>query len=379
MTAAKPDTCHSHAELMAFALPMLIAAWLLSIAIPLHAKDGNDVLKDMHFSGTAALKASATTQDGASPHTNFELRVVNLNLLGRVGDFSYRFHLSTSGIGTNSDKNGPRFGDAWIEWDKYEALRIRAGQMKVPFSFETRLGSWTWWFGGPSQAVNRFTGYSDRNTGLKSLGRDIGVQLLGSLLKADDGHHYLSYEVALLSGNGVNSSDNNNHKDLAGGINISPFMGLDIGLWGWNGRFTSDDGITVDRKRWAAGVSYSGPVMVMAEYIHSYGHKVSDWDAATGKWKADTGAKSQGWYVQAGIPVTKDDNLWLHAKVDSYDDYLHLGHSMNTTLYGLSADYFFNDNIKVQLNLYGVDDKASKHNGGDGHYMNADLQLYFHF
>ena len=158
---------------------------------------------------------------------------------------------------------------------------------------------------------------------------------------------------------------------------MSPLKGLNIGWWGWNGRYKSSTGITVDRKRWSAGASYQGAFTVRGEYVHSYGHKVSDWDATNGVWNGS--AKSEGWYVMAGAPVTHDKKLRFYAKVDSYSDYLHLDYSTTKNIYGLTAEYWFMKNMKLQLNGNVVNDKAAEHKGKDGKYSNIDLQVYWRF
>ena len=81
----------------------------------------------------------------------------------------------------------------------------------------------------------------------------------------------------------------------------------------------------------------------------------------------------------AGAPVTRDKRLRIYAKVDSYSDYLHLDYSTTKNIYGLTAEYWFMKNLKLQLNANTINDKATTHKGLDGKYSTLDLQLYWRF
>lgn len=334
-------------------------------------------LQSTSFGGYVIGKASANNQEGAT-HSNFELRLVRVYAKGKVLDFAYNLQLQVNGIGGSAGEKGPRIVDAWVEWQRLSYARIKFGQFKRAFMFENPMNPWDIGFGAYAQATSKLSGMSDRCGEHDSNGRDIGVQLQGDLLPSCvDGHAWVHYQVGLWTGNGINHADNNSHKDLIGGVYVSPLKGLNIGWWGWNGRYKSSTGITVDRKRWSAGASYQGAFTVRGEYVHSYGHKVSDWDATNGVWNGS--AKSEGWYVMAGAPVTHDKKLRFYAKVDSYSDYLHLDYSTTKNIYGLTAEYWFMKNMKLQLNGNVVNDKAAEHKGKDGKYSNIDLQVYWRF
>lgn len=334
------------------------------------------ITQNTTFGGYVIGTASANNQEDAV-HSNFQLRLVRVYAKGKIGDFGYQLQLQVNGVGGSSGEKGPRIVDAWGEWQKYHFARVKFGQFKRAFLFENPMNPWDIGFGTYSQATSKLAGFSDRNGEQDSNGRDIGLQLQGDLIKVgSDGHYLLHYQVGLWSGNGINHSDNNTHKDLIGGLYLMPIKDLKIGAWGWNGRYLKD-GITVDRKRWSAGVSYEGLFTLRGEYVHSYGYKISDWDAETSTWKNSN--KSEGWYVMAGAPVTRDKKLRIFAKVDSYSDYLHLDHSTTKNIYGLSAEYWFMKNLKVQLNGNVINDKATSYSGGDGKYSTIDVQLYWRF
>ena len=110
-------------------------------------------------------------------------------------------------------------------------------------------------------------------------GRDQGIQLQGDLLPAkSDGHRYIHYQLQMMNGQGINSSDANARKDFLGTIQFQPVKDLYIGLFGWTGDYvgtvSAADGkqvkATVDRNRWAASLKYEhNDWTVRAEYAHS--------------------------------------------------------------------------------------------------------------
>lgn len=335
------------------------------------------VAQSTTFGGYVIGSASLNNQEDAV-HSNFQLRLARLYAKGKIGDFAYQLQMQVNGIGGSAGEKGPRIVDAWGEWQHFSFARIKFGQFKRAFLFENPMNPWDISFGAYSQITTKLAGMSDRCGEHDSNGRDIGVQLQGDLLPiANHSRHLIHYQVGLWTGNGINHADNNSHKDLIGGIYLMPLKGLKVGAWGWNGRYTSSTNVTVDRKRWAAGFAYDGLFIARGEYAHSYGYKVSDFVAETNSWK--NSGKSEGWYVMAGAPVTRDKKLRIFAKVDSYSDYLHLDYSTTKNIYGITAEYWFMKNLKLQLNANTINDKATSHKGGDGKYSTLDLQLYWRF
>ena len=335
------------------------------------------VAQSTTFGGYVIGSASLNNQEDAV-HSNFQLRLARLYAKGKIGDFAYQLQMQVNGIGGSAGEKGPRIVDAWGEWQHFSFARIKFGQFKRAFLFENPMNPWDISFGAYSQITTKLSGMSDRCGEHDSNGRDIGIQLQGDLVPtADHSRHFIHYQIGLWTGNGINHADNNSHKDLMGGIYLMPLKGLKVGAWGWNGRYTSSTNITVDRKRWAAGFAYDGIFTARGEYAHSYGYKVSDYNAENNTWKNSN--KSEGWYIMAGAPVTRDKRLRIYAKVDSYSDYLHLDYSTTKNIYGLTAEYWFMKNLKLQLNANTINDKATTHKGLDGKYSTLDLQLYWRF
>ena len=343
----------------------LLAAMALLLSTGASAQEKAPTwINHVKLSGYGMVQYQASDKTDAKANS-FNLRLARISLDGRIlNDFYWKAQIQING-NTSQLGSSPRVVDLFAEWQKYTYFRVKAGQFKRPFTFENPMHPIEQGFMGYSQIINNIAGFTDRAGGHSSNGRDIGVQLQGDLLPiANHSRHLIHYQVGLWTGNGINHADNNSHKDLIGGIYLMPLKGLKVGAWGWNGRYTSSTNVTVDRKRWAAGFAYDGLFIARGEYAHSYGYKVSDYVAETNSWK--NSGKSEGWYVMAGAPVTRDKKLRIFAKVDSYSDYLHLDYSTTKNIYGLTAEYWFMKNLKLQLNANTINDKATSHKGGDG-------------
>lgn len=271
----------------------------------------------------------------------FGLRLIRLYVDGTVlKDFKYRLQLEVNGT--------PHVKDAFIEWQHWDALRIKAGQFKRAFTFENPYNPWDVGMGDYSLLTKKLAGMGDR-CGEKSMGgRDLGLQLQGDLFKSShDGHYQLHYQAAVYNGQGINLKDADRKKDFIGTIQWSPIKGLYIGAFGWKGTWT-DGGITVDRDRYAFGASYEGTNgwSARAEYARSRGYKVSDYqDARTLKADKVGMNHADAWYATVGMPVWR----WIkvYAKYDAYRDYA--TNSTMHTMYSLSANLQPHKNLMLQL------------------------------
>ena len=173
------------------------------------------------FGGYIVGKYSATDKDRQAAHSSFDLRFVRLYLNGYCfKDFYYRLQMEMNDA-PGVDK-GPRIVDAFIEWQPMDEARVKLGQFKRSFGFENPYNPLDVGLGSYSQATMKIASIGDRIGEHKSSGRDVGVQLQGDLLPAQDGHKYVHYQVGLFNGQGINHKDKDNHKDLIGGMWFSP-------------------------------------------------------------------------------------------------------------------------------------------------------------
>ena len=320
------------------------------------------------FGGYVIGKASATDQEGKT-ESSFDLRLARVYANGQIQNIKYRLQMEVNGVSGTSQEKGPRIVDAYAEWVKYSYFQVRFGQFKRAFTFENPMNPWDIGFGGYSQLTDKLAGMNDRIGEHSSGGRDIGLMIQGDILPVgSDKHNFLHYQVGVYNGQGINHADANNRKDLIGGVYFYPIKNLAIGAFGWNGSYTKNN-VTTDRNRISFGVKYEADWTVRAEYAQSKGHKIADYNADGSITGYD---KTDAWYIAIGAPLS--DKCKVYAKWDVYRE--GEAWSKAKALYCLSANYYFNKNLKLQANYNYTRDKS---NALDGRYNNFDLQLYWRF
>ena len=167
--------------------------------------------------------------------------------------------------------------DGYLEFRYWPELRLRAGQFKVPFSYEDLFSDNNIDFVERSVADNL------------APSRDLGAMLHGSLFGG-----VVSYAGGIFNGTGQNTADTNNSKDLAARLVVYPFKQTDVALlrnlhlgadvtWGeqdsgqslrgrTDGTFVFFNRINTrgDRLRYSGEVAYDiGPFTIYGEYIQS--------------------------------------------------------------------------------------------------------------
>lgn len=330
----------------------------------------------VRLGGYITGKYSINDRSGEKTNGGFDLRYLRIYADGTVfKDFYYKFQFEFAG---SPDKDqGPRILDAFVEWQKFDFFRVKLGQFKRSFGFENPMGPLTIGHGSYSQATMKLAGMGDRCGEHSSGGRDLGFQVQGDFLTAPDGHHWIHYQLGVFNGQGINHKDADRFKDLIGGLWISPMKGLQIGGFGWNGKYTNEKynaaapGNTlpsVKRVRWGAGLKYEGKWSVRGEYMNSRGGVTKNPTAAT---------RSDAWYATVGVPVIK--GLKIYGRYDCYRDNLQWN-SLRTD-YGLSANYFLGKNLLFQLNYTFTDDRNTRNfsPAKDSRYNTFDVQVTARF
>lgn len=327
------------------------------------------------FGGYIMAKYSLSDRSGQATNGGFDLRFVRLYVDGTMyKDFYYKLQMEVNGA-PGEDK-GPRIVDAFVEWQKFDFLRIKFGQFKRPFGFENPYSPLNVGLGSFSQATMKLASINDRNGEHKSSGRDLGFQLQGDLFPARDGHKWLHYQVGFFNGQGINHTDKDHHKDLIGGLWLSPVKNLAIGGFGWNGKYTNEkyDASnakllkSVKRVRWGTGLKYESDWTVRGEYMSSVGGKVTD---------ATAPDRSDAWYATLGAPLFK--NFKLYGRWDCYRE-AKTWSSLKTD-WGLSANYWLGKNLLFQLNYTFTNDRSARHAAtpSDSRYNTFDFQLTARF
>lgn len=321
------------------------------------------------FGGYLVGRAQYTNDRTSKNGGGFDLRMVRGYVKGTIlKEWNYYIQLEYSGA-PGVDK-GVRLLDAYGEWKRFPEFSVKFGQMKRVFTFENPYSPWDTGFGNYSQLVQKLAGMSDRVGEHSSGGRDAGIVVQGDLFPAED-HRWLHYQVGVYNGQGINHSDENKQKDVIGGLWVSPTKELQIGAFGWTGRYTRNN-VTVDRNRMAYGIKYEGDWTVRAEYATSQGGKTDNRFAAT---------RADAWYVSVGAPLCK--KLKAYAVWDVYRD--EKTSDTQNALYTLALNYRLWKNLMIQGTYsYTDDSQAAYSDTGErsvskNNYHTAMLQLYVRF
>ena len=332
------------------------------------------------LSGYAILQYQYSGQHEAESNS-FNLRMVRLSLDGRIfGDFAYKLQGQING-NTSTLGDSPRLVDAYVEWQKLPFLKIKAGQFKRPFTFENPMNPIDQGFMGYGQNIMKLAGFNDRVGEHSSNGRDIGVQLQGDLLKTKAGRPLLHYQIGVFNGQGINTKDVDNQKDVIGGLWVMPVEGLRIGAFGWTGSYArkGDDGVkSLAKRRYAISGEYVVDDWTFrSEYIHSTGlgfRTVYNQSSDTKKDDVNyaAGDKADGFYALAIAPVIKK-KLHVKARYDTYRPRAEWGTSK--TYYEVGVDYIFVKNLQINLEYAFVNDRSLAHHN----YSMIDTQVSFRF
>ena len=322
-------------------------------------------VKNIKFSGYAMLQYQG--QDPEGNHSNtFNLRLARFILDGKIGDFDWRAQIQ----GTNA--TGP--GQPTVH-------KIRAGQFKRAFTFENPTNPITQGWRGYADVINKLSAFGDRTGERSSGGRDIGIQFQGDLFPNANGRRVFHYQIGVYNGEGVNTKDYDNRKDIIGGIWVMPIKGLRIGAFGWTGsRGQMLDPITnktrsVEKNRYAISAEYDlNGYTFRAEYLHSQGWGSSSPGNNVREIDYTKGDKADGWYVFGIVPLVKG-KLFAKARYQCYRNQKEWGTSVNQVECGLN--YNFTKNLEIHAEYSHVNDRnlaEGKHN-----YNLVDVELDFRF
>lgn len=370
---------------------LLITCLLAFLAIGIQAQEKPKKWYDnIKFSGYGMLQYqaqdpyAASTDDAGNvvakknESNTFKLRLLRLILDGKIGDFDWRAQIQ----GTNA--KGPaeptvQLVDLYTEWVKYPEFKVRAGQFKRAFTFENPTHPITQGWRGYADVINNLSGFGDRAGEKSSGGRDIGIQVSGDVFPNSNGRKLFHYQVGVYNGEGVNTADKDNRKDIIGGIWVMPIKGVRIGAFGWTGSHgnmvvASGKQESVPLNRYCLSAEYDkDEVTVRAEYLHSQG-----W--GTGKTGTNVinyalGDKADGWYIFGIVPVIKSK---LHAKARYQTYRVKKDWDTAKTSYEAGLNYFFTKNLQLNFEYARVNDKtipfADKHS-----YNLVDVEFDFRF
>ena len=366
-------------------------------------------LSNVKLSGYGMTQYQYSGQKDAESNS-FNIRMARIALEGRIaGDFYWKTQIQFNG-NTSTLGSSPRMVDLFAEWQKYEYFKVKIGQFKNPFTFENPMHPIDQGFMGYSQNVSKLAGFSDRAGEHASNGRDIGLQLQGDFLKNANGRNLLHYQIGVFNGQGINTKDVDNQKNVIGGVWLMPVSGMRIGAFGWTGSYARKGnwtefvayptssvtpGATKDpehknevrklaQNRYAFSFEYKKDGWtVRSEYIHSTGKafakSITNFNDANAKdcsLNEKIGDKAQGVY---GLVIAPLAQLPKNSRIDvkaRYDMYQPNGKSnMQRTQYEAGLNFHIGKRITILTEYALVNDKTlAKHN-----YSMADAEFCFRF
>lgn len=349
----------------------------------------NTWINNVKLSGYAMTQYQYSDRADAKSNA-FNVRLGRISLDGRAAtDWAWKIQLQFNG-NTSTLGKSPKLVDAFAEWQKYDFLKVKVGQFKRPFAFENPMNPIDQGFMSYAQNIMKLVYFTDRVGMHSSNGRDIGLQLQGDLLKNNNGRHLLHYQVGVFNGQGINTLDVGQQKDIVGGIWVMPLAGMRIGVFGSEGSYsrkgtwTNDQGNAktgtrrLPQHRYAISGEYKFEGWtVRSEYIHSTGKAFKttynhDTDLKNAEINEKIGDKADGVYALVIAPIIKQ-KLFAKAR---YDMYRQSGTwESSKTLYEVGANYVFNKHVQLNAEYARVNDRTlAKHN-----YNMVDLQLDFRF
>lgn len=215
----------------------------------------------------------------------------------------------------------PYLIDAQVDVAFSKELVFRFGQFKVPFSLESYTSTSDLDTVNRTQVVDKLSPGRD----IGASGRDIGLLFQVRWSVAD-------VNLALLNGSGINKTDTDERKDIAGRVVVEPLDWLRLGASFYDGAATAASGpIRRDRTGLDIAIARSD-FSFKAEYLAA----------------ADGRLRAHGWYAQAGyFLVPKQVQAIL--KFDSFDKNRDAGSDRNDAL-TLGLNWFFTSKTKLQVN-----------------------------
>lgn len=248
-----------------------------------------------------------------------------------------------------ADTTGKPMRNAFIEYTAFKPYAaIRVGQQKPSYSEEFLTSS------SVIDTIERALPVTNL-----SAERDIGINVFGKLLK-----DRVDYGIGIFNGNGTNTTDDNDGKDVAGRLVFSPFKGSKGILGGfttggafWLGKQpqttfpTGSTSVVGDRDRFAGLLAYKyGRMKLQSEYLYQA------FDKTAGGEK-----KSNGWYLLGTYDLIKQKDyspLQLVAKYEQYDPDKDVSRN-RLDIATLGVNYFFNKYTKIMAN-YRFRDEQTK-------------------
>ena len=231
---------------------------------------------------------------------------------------------------------------------KGNELTVRLGQFKHSYTMENPMSPTQLELVDVySQAVLYLAGEGPDPLNGVNYGRDMGLEVYGDLAKG-----LVHYELALMSGQGVNRKDLNNQKDFIAKLELRPVdgfrvvasgylgTGCAVGTAAWNPEINVGD--NYKRNRYSVGAEYKTQPYTGSKYKEARPASIrAEWLGGQ-----DGNVGSRGGYVTTTIPVV--DALDIVASGETFDRNTKVDGWDQTNL-TVGLQYWFYKKCRMQL------------------------------
>ena len=245
-------------------------------------------------------------------------------------------------------------------------LKVTVGQQKVPLSWESLRTDYDILSMSRSQVVEALTARSKDvlagTTAVNNNGRDIGVLVSGAIPNTNTNANWVEYYAGVFNGNGINKTDLDKNKDIAGRVLVFPIKQLSLGGSVYQGKATYGVDLTKpkDRNRWGVEAAFNTErFRGAAEYLQG----------------TDSTTEKGGYYgLVEGFFIPK--KFAALVKYDFYDPNKNKDGDA-TTIYSFALNWYFAAYTKVQLQY-----DYRREEGGDAtqkknDLLSAQVQVFF--
>ena len=257
---------------------------------------------------------------------------------------------------------------------KNNTLTARLGQFKHSYTMENPMSpTQLELIDVYSQAVLYLAGEGPDPLNGVNYGRDMGLMVFGDLA-----NKFLHYELALMSGQGINRKDRNNQKDFIARLEVKPVDGLRLVASGYLGTGNAVNtaawnpdihvGDNYKRNRYSVGAEYKTQPYSPGEYKEARPASIrAEWLGGE-----DGEVGSRGGYVTTCIPVV--DALDVIASGETFDRNTKVdGWDQTNLTVGLQYWYYKKCRLQLQYTRCLCGDMI----GDDYNWLQAQVQVAF--
>jgi hypothetical protein len=285
--------------------------------------------------------------DDENGFNNYSARII---AKGRY-DSRISYHIMTELINQSAADSRPIFLQGWIMYDLHENISARIGQYKYPFGKEAYGPVMAWKFARPSYVTANIAKKLGRSGGFY---RDAGVEITGS--RKLSGGTAASGRIMVMNGNGINSLDSNDDKDLVTQAGVSLPYGIELGGSYFSGMDSHGEESAVNgyfiMKQWK--------IHTQAEYSRAVYHN-----------EAGIEIEPAGFYLMATCQLFSGIETGL--RYDSYESNINRKNTDRSRL-SLMAAYNFSKMTRIMFN-YELLDGTLNENAED--YISLNFYVSF--